>query len=618
MVTTDSHRHHDMPFGATLLDDGRVRFRLWAPSAKSVEVVLNEFDAGLQMAAEQEGWFGIITEMATAGSLYQYRIDNELLVPDPASRFQPQDVNGPSQVMDSRLWSWKDTKWQGRPWEETVLYELHVGSFTPEGTFKAVTERLDYLHDLGITAIELMPVADFPGERNWGYDGVLPFAPDSIYGTPDDLKQLIETAHARGLMVFLDVVYNHFGPDGNYLHAYASSFFTERHHTPWGAAINFDDENSRHVRNFFIQNALYWLEEFNFDGLRLDAVHAIKDDSETNILVKLGEAVHQGPGMYRHIHLVLENDDNATHYLQRDNRQQPQQYTAQWNDDIHHALHSLITGELHGYYHDYADMPARHLARCLAEGFAYQGEASAFHDGQSRGESCRGLSPMAFVNFLQNHDQVGNRAFGERITQLVSPQALRAATAVLLLAPSPPLLFMGQEWGSKQPFPFFCNFKGELADKVVEGRRKEFAKFPEFTDSNARKRIPDPGAIETFKSAVLDWQALEQDEHVVWLDYHRELLTLRKQKIVPLLAEIKGNGVFEFLPPTAMQVRWKLESQRELCLIANLGTDIISLTQPIKDKILFMSNDFTLSDLSGMRLPPWTVGLFIVSDNKTV
>ncbi len=319
------------------------------------------------------------------GSCYRFRIDGGLRVSDPASRYNPADVHGPSQVIDPCEFDWEDEGWRGRPWSEAVIYELHVGTFTLAGTFAGVKDRLDYLVDLGVTAIELMPVADFPGARNWGYDGVLPFAPESSYGHPEELKDLVQTAHQKGLMVFLDVVYNHFGPEGNYLHIYTPQFFSKRHSTPWGAAINFDGPGSRVVRDFFIHNALYWLTEYHFDGLRLDAVHAILDGSDPDILLELAEAVHRGPGKERHLHLVLENDQNAAHYFDRG-------YRAQWNDDIHHALHVLLTGETDGYYQDYADRPVGYIGRCLTEGFAYQGEPSSYRGGVPRGELSRDLA----------------------------------------------------------------------------------------------------------------------------------------------------------------------------------------------------------------------------------
>jgi len=341
---------HDMPFGAEALRGGGVRFRLWAPSAESVELVLYEGigERSVELAPAGQGWYEHFEETARAGSRYRYRIDRSLLVPDPASRCNPEDVHAPSEVIDPESFDWEEGAWRGRSWEEAVLYELHTGTFTPEGSFQGIESRLDYLAGLGVTAVEIMPVADFPGRWGWGYDGVLAFAPEANYGRPEDLKGLVQAAHRSGLMVILDVVYNHFGPEGNYLHRYAPQFFTERHRTPWGPAINFDGPGSETVRSFFIHNALYWLEEFRFDGLRLDAVHAIKDDSNPDFLTDLASAVREGPGRERAIHLVLENDRNSARRLERDRARRPCQYTAQWNDDFHHAAHVLLTGEQDG------------------------------------------------------------------------------------------------------------------------------------------------------------------------------------------------------------------------------------------------------------------------------
>ena len=433
-------RRYNMPFGAECSDDGSVRFRLWAPAAQEVELCFSVADKSTRILLEQrdQGWFELVTDAAKPGAQYCFRINDRREVPDPASRFQPRDVHGPSEVVDPGAFDWQDGAWKGRPWEEAVIYEAHVGAFTPAGTFSAVQERLDYLADLGITALELMPIADFPGRRNWGYDGVFLFAPDSTYGRPEDLKQLIQSAHERGIMVLLDVVYNHFGPEGNYIRAYAPQFFTDRHFTPWGDGINFDGLDSPVVRDFFIHNALYWLSEYHFDGLRMDAVNAIIDDSTPHILTELAAAVRSAVAPDRHVHLVLENDRNQSRYLQHTKECQPESYTAQWNDDIHHALHVLITGERDGYYSDYFERPIDQLGRCLVEGFAYQGEVSHYRKGEKRGESTEGLPPAAFVSFLQNHDQIGNRAFGERISNIADCRAIRATVAILLLAPSPP------------------------------------------------------------------------------------------------------------------------------------------------------------------------------------
>ncbi|MGH8614174.1 MAG: malto-oligosyltrehalose trehalohydrolase [Gammaproteobacteria bacterium] len=604
-------RVHCMPFGAQVLEDGRVRFRVWAPGARKVQLCLEGLapEARLGMAPESEGWFGIVTEMAAHETCYEYRIDDALNVPDPASRCQLEDVHGPSQVLDPKAFDWEDDGWKGRPWEETVLYELHVGTFTPEGSFASVKDRLSYLRDLGITAIELMPIGDFPGRRNWGYDGVLPYAPDRAYGHPDDLKDLIQTAHRHGLMVFIDVVYNHFGPEGNHLHRYAPEFFTDRHHTPWGTAINFDGRASRTVREFFIDNALYWLSEYHLDGLRLDAVHAIADDSRPDILEELAETVRAGPGHDRYVHLVLENDHNAARYLRRETKSY---YNAQWNDDLHHALHVLLSGEHDGYYADYAKRPLWFLGRSLIQGFAYQGEPSPYRGGEPRGETSRDLPPTAFVNFLQNHDQVGNRAFGERLASLCEPRALRAAVAIMLLAPAPPLLFMGEEFAAPSPFLFFCDFGPGLAETVTEGRRKEFARFERHTDPVLQTQIPEPNALQSFERSRLDWDLLGRSPHQGWLDLYRDLLSLRQRKIVPRLAGIQSHARFDVLDERGgLQVEWRLADRARLTLLANLGQESISGLSMPEGSLLYATSRDCIVHLQRGGLGPWSVAWFL-------
>jgi maltooligosyltrehalose trehalohydrolase len=542
-------------------DSTGVTFRLWAPAAKQVEVVL---DRSHGMQAKPGGWYELTVPGASAGMLYKYRIDGKIEVPDPASHFQPQDVAGPSEVIDHSQFAWQASNWRGRPWEDTAILELHVGTFTSGGNFRAAIERLDHVDETGITAIELMPLADFPGRCNWGYDGVLLYAPDSVYGRPDDLKALIDAAHQRGLMVFLDVVYNHFGPEGNYLGRYAPSFFTKGQ-TPWGSAI---DYRVPEVRAFAIGNALHWLTHYRFDGLRLDAVHAIVEPGEPHLLHELSRAVGDlAKETGRHIHLVLENDDNRVSLL--DPRSDPPRgkYRAQWNDDYHHAWHALLTGERKGYYEDYIDDPRKHIARTLASGFAYQGETSAHRQGRRRGEPSGRLPPTAFVNFLQNHDQIGNRPLGDRLTAHVDERALAAALAVTLLAPMPPLLFMGEEWGSKRPFPFFCDFHGELADAVRKGRREEFkAAYAELGDE-----IPDPLDEDTFRSAVLDWNARETPAGRARLSLVRDLLLARQREIVPRLAGAAfGSARWE---GDLLIVDWPLGDGHTLRLRANLSDD---------------------------------------------
>lgn len=604
---------HLSAFGAEPLTTGGVRFRLWAPAAERVEVCLDTpaFEECLIMDARAAGWFEIVAAHAHAGSRYRFRINGTTLVPDPAARFNPDDVHGNSEVIDAAAFDWYDEQWCGRPWTEAVIYELHVGTFTPEGTFAALIERLDYLRELGVTAIELMPIADFPGARNWGYDGVLPFAPDSRYGRPEDLKQLVAAAHAQGLMIFLDVVYNHFGPEGNYLHGYAPDFFTDRYHTPWGAALNFDGPNSRVVREFFIHNALYWLEEFHFDGLRFDAVHAIRDASQPDLLEEIAAAVHAGPGQHRLIHLILENDRNEAHYLQSGTRGQDG-FVAQWNDDWHHAMHVVSTGETNGYYADYTDRPLWYLGRCLTEGFAYQGEISAYRSRQARGEPSVHLSATAFVCFQQNHDQVGNRALGERLAALVSPRVLLATTAVLLLAPSPPLLFMGEEFGARSPFLFFCDFGPELAAAVTDGRRREFAEFAAFNDPEARNNIPDPNAEDTFLRSRLDWSSLSTTEAQTGLDFYRELLALRAREIVPRLPARGGQHArFHLRGRSGLEASWLLGDGSRLILLCNLGPEALAGVDAPRADPLYLPEPQFLVSLNRGIVPPWTTSWWL-------
>ncbi|WP_443083013.1 malto-oligosyltrehalose trehalohydrolase [Vampirovibrio chlorellavorus] len=598
-----------------------VEFKLWAPSAQSVALVLptsRELPASqndsprLPMQRQSGGWYTLEVPNTGHGTLYQFQIDDHWLVPDPASRYQPADVHGPSQVIDFTNLPRLHSEWKNRPWEEAVVYELHVGTFTPKGTFQGVIEKLDYLKNLGITAIELMPIAEFPGQRNWGYDGVLPYAPDSAYGTPSDLKALINEAHCRGLMIILDVVYNHFGPDGNYLHTYAQPFFTDKYQTPWGAAIHF--EGPPEVRQFFIENALFWLKEYGFDGLRLDAVHAIQDSSPHPFLEALSDSVQET--LPRPIHLILENDDNRSRLLETG-------YQAQWNDDFHHAAHVIATGETGGYYQDYDTAGSgrsaiAHLGRCLAEGFAYQGEPSAYRRHETRGENSSHLPPTAFVNFLQNHDQIGNRAFGERLAQLAPPAARLALLECLLLAPAPPLLFMGEEWGTEQPFLYFCDFEGDLAQQVREGRRQEFARFPAFADPALREGIPDPNDLQTFQNSCLNWSETEQEPHLFWLKHYTRLLTLRQERLVPRLPDFRKGAPtphgYEVFETCGLQVRWALSGGQCWQLTANLGSRTLTVPPNIFHNLVtagldcvYHSEANAASVLETGQMPAWFV-----------
>jgi maltooligosyltrehalose trehalohydrolase len=580
---------NERQFGARLTATG-ASFRIWAPAARRVDVLLEKPYA---LERHADGWFSREIPGVRAGARYKFRINDETDVPDPASAFQPEDVSGPSEVMDHAAYAWRASQWRGRPWHETVLTEAHVGTFTQDGTYHAMIEKLDHLVDCGIAALELMPLADFAGARNWGYDGVLWYAPDSAYGRPDDLKALIDEAHLRGLMVFLDVVYNHFGPEGNYLGLYAPNFFTNAH-TPWGSAI---DYRLPQVRDFAIENALYWLDEYRFDGLRLDAVHAIAEHGDLSMLRDLSIAVGRfAQQSGRHIHLVLENDDNRASLLDAERDPPTGKYRAQWNDDYHHAWHVFLTGEAHGYYGDYRASPLSDIARALASGFVYQGEASAHRGGQLRGEPSQGLAPIAFVNFLQNHDQIGNRALGDRLESQATIQAVEAALAITLLAPTIPMLFMGEEWGSKAPFPFFCDFKGDLANAVRQGRRREFAEaYTKYGD-----QIPDPLDASTFHAAVLDWDTRQTSSGKKRLALVRELLAIRKRHIMPRLAgarfgdaQVAENGL--------LTAQWRMSDNATLRLTANLSDkESPNPRDRINDTLIWGAE-------AGEMLVPWSV-----------
>jgi maltooligosyltrehalose trehalohydrolase len=590
-------------WGPQVLSDGRVEFVLWAPAAHRVSLSVQGLSTLLPMTRDPEGWHQLVTDQAAPGTLYEFVLPNGSSVPDPASRFQPHDVTGPSEVIDPASYVWKQSDWRGRPWHEAVIYELHVGTFTAEGTFRAVIEKLQYLRDLGITALEIMPIGDFPGTRNWGYDGVFWYAPESSYGRPEDFKALIDAAHGCGLMVLLDVIYNHFGPEGNFLSTYAPDFFTERHQTPWGAGINYDGDNSAAVRAFATDNALYWLQEFRLDGLRLDAVHAIKDDSSKHLLRELAERV-RSTITDRPIHLLLENEENDTRLLERDSNGAPRVFTAQWNDDIHHVLHTAATAEDSGYYADYIGDTDK-LGRAVGEGFAFQGEIMTCR-GTQRGQPSGHLPPDAFVSFIQNHDQIGNRAFGDRLSQGASNQALKAIAATYLLAPQIPMLFMGEEWASRQPFPFFCDFHGELAQAVRDGRRAEFAKFPQFQDPNQRDQIPDPQSPGTFASAKLNWDELDDSPHREWHLWYQKLIKTRRSHVVPWLAKVGiQGGHYTRLAPSAIHVSWSMPDGEELNLIANLSNDVVSAPQalPGSTEIVWVEGATSLSG----ECPAWTV-----------
>ncbi|NDK49632.1 malto-oligosyltrehalose trehalohydrolase [Rhizobium laguerreae] len=579
-----------MKFGPAFTEEG-ILFRLWAPLHESVSLKLEGADPR-PMQALGNGWHHYTVADASVGTRYRFVLPDGLEIPDPASRFQPQDVHGPSEVVDLSFYRWKTIDWAGRPWEEMVIYEMHIGCFTPEGTFKAAIEHLDYLQQLGVTALQIMPLSEFPGRYSWGYDGVLPYAPDRSYGRPEDFMALVDAAHQRGISVFLDVVYNHFGPAGNYIPAYAP-LFTDHHKTPWGNGINYDGDGSEMIREFIIENAIYWITEFRLDGFRFDAVHAIKDDSAEHLLHALARRV-RAAACSRHVHLIVENEENDSDLLQRDENGEVRLFTAQWNDDVHHVLHITATGETFGYYADYAG-DAGKLGRALAEGFVFQGEHMPYRGG-SRGRPSGHLPPTAFISFIQNHDQIGNRALGDRILASSPADVVKAVVAIYLLAPEIPMLFMGEEWGAKEPFPFFCDFDEDLNEKVRKGRREELSRLPGF-DAND---LLDPTAPSTFATAKLDWSKLTSSEI---LDFYRTLLDLRHRRIVPLLKGAgAGNAVYRSAG-SALAVDWSLAQNRRLHLHANLGAEAAPLVSERDDG----ETIFRLGGSDGGILAPWTV-----------
>lgn len=609
---------HETPFGPKLLKEGGAEFRIWAPDAKTMKLKLNgSIDLLSEMEREEDGWYRLTVKEAKPGTRYQFIVDDNLHVPDPASRYQPSGVHGPSQLISPVAFKWDDEDWQGRPLNEVVIYELHPGTFSPEGTYQGILEKLDYFEKLGITAIELMPLSDFPGEFNWGYDGVMPYSPARCYGSPEELKELINEAHKRGLMVFLDVVYNHFGPDGNYMYVYGGPFFNKDNPTPWGSSLNYDGDHSDVVRRFVVDNVLYWLTEFRFDGLRFDAVDTIFDSSDKHILTEISEAVRNGPGKDRYIHLILENVSNNAKYLGTIPGE-PGLFDSQWSDDIHHACHVLATGEETGYYKDFTEETSsrsclEHLGRSLAEGYSFQGEHSTYWGEKDRGTPSAHLPPTSFIAFTQNHDQVGNRAFGDRITTLAEEEAVRAIVAVVLLAPTIPMLFMGEEWGSRNDFYWFADFGDDLAPSVREGRRKEFGKFDQFQDEELINAIPDPCSEETFLRSRLDWNELNEEVHQRWFGYYKLLLELRKRTIMQIIPRIEtGKASWRILEEGLLKVTWPLKDGGALKLFANLTdqgnpTPLFTEREFKRENILFQTPANTVTEMDGGTVPPWAI-----------
>lgn len=552
--------------GATVEPDG-VRFRVWAAGAERVTVAIE--DGGEHpLRLEPDALATAFVPGLGAGARYRFKLDGQGPFPDPASRFQPLGVHGPSEVVDPAAFAWSDGAWRGLEPETLVLYELHVGTFSPAGTFAGVRERLPHLRELGVTALELMPVADFPGQRNWGYDGVAPFAPARCYGTPDELRAMVDAAHGLGLGVLLDVVYNHLGPDGNYLHSYSPAFFSDRHQTPWGQAINLDGPGSALVRAFLIENALRWLAEYHFDGLRLDATHALVDESPRHFLAELAERVLALPGPRR---LLVAEDERNLAGLVRRAEQGGMALDAVWADDFHHQMRRRLAGDHDGYFADFSGSTAD-IVDTVTHGFHYRGRMVA-RTGHPRGSDTTGVPRHRFVFCIQNHDQIGNRALGERLHHQIEPAAYRAATALLLLTPATPLLFMGQEWAASTPFLYFTDHHPELGKLVTRGRREEFKGFAAFSSPDARERIPDPQSEQTFARSRLCWEELAQPPYVQVLVLYRALLELRRR--------IGPTGLAELSPHAHEPAALLLTSGQWQIVIALAGpADVVLPTAP--------------------------------------
>jgi maltooligosyltrehalose trehalohydrolase len=574
--------------GPEIVSSG-VSFRTWAPQKRSVSLVVfagpGSIQHELELRKEENGYWEVIDPEAASGTLYQYRLDGHLF-PDPASRFQPFGAHQPSQVVKSRF-SWSDAQWQHPSMRELVIYELHVGAFTEEGTFSGLAKRLDYFCDLGVNAIELMPIADFPGRWNWGYDGVYLFAPARAYGQPDDLRRLIDLAHNAGLTVILDLVYNHLGPDGNYLGSYSDFYFNEKHHTPWGNAFNLDNENAGPVRRLFVENAWYWRTEFHIDAFRLDATQAIPDDSPEHLIQEITEQMQAQGG------LVICEDPRNERKLLLSRSEGGYGCDAVWADDFHHVVRVQMTGEHEGYL-GYFKGTIVELVRTLQEGWLFTGQIQK--DGLPRGTTGEDLAPERFVHCISNHDQTGNRAFGDRLNQIVSLAAYRAASSLLLFDPYTPMLFMGQEWAASTPFLYFTDHEPVLGRNISRGRREEFSDFSEFRDPIKREKIPDPQAESTFQASHLQWAELAEPKHRSVWQLYRFLIRFRREHLPE-----RGRGTWTVgqVGPKAIALHYRAQKP-EVLLIVQLvpGEQLLdtnsSSLRPTNGgdwKLAFSSND---------------------------
>jgi maltooligosyltrehalose trehalohydrolase len=591
------------PFTFGAHPSGRsTRFAVWAPRATAVSVIV---ESGAQpgeydMTRGSSGLFSIDVPRVGAGDLYRFRADDGAPLPDPASRFQPDGVHGSSQVVDADAYTWSDGAWRGVDVEQAVTYELHVGTFTPEGTLAAATGRLRDLQQLGVKVIELMPLADFAGSRNWGYDGVCLFAPARVYGEPDDLRRFVDEAHRLGLAVLLDVVYNHLGPDGAYMNAFAPPYFTSRHPSAWGEGVNLDGPDSQVVRRFILENAVYWITEYHVDGLRLDATHALTDDSPVHIVADIVRAARAASS--RRVMIVAEDHRNLD-VLLREPAEGGWGLDGVWADDFHHVMRRILAGDVEGYYEDY-ESSVEDLAATLRQGWLYTGQHSR-HMGRARGTDPSGIARRKFVICLQNHDQIGNRAYGDRLHHVVALGAYRAASAVLLLSPETPLLFMGQEWAASAPFRYFTDHTAELGAQIVEGRRREFEGFAEFRDPKLREQIPSPQERATFDACKLTWEERQREPHRgIWRLYQR-LLELRQQGL-RRAADVRDRADARALDEDTLLIDYMAPSSR-VAIVARLrGEGIVDVPGLSGDAhVLFTTEDAEFAaDGQAPRLSP--------------
>ena len=581
-------------WGPQALGGDVVSFRLWAPKLSALSVELGGRLVSMQL--QRAGWFGAEVDGVGDGASYMFVLPDGTRVPDPASRFQA-DVSGPSTVCTAAGFDWENKCWRGRAWEESVVYEIHIGTFTANGTFEAAIEHLPRLSELGFTAIEIMPLAHFPGSRGWGYDGVFHYAPHSAYGTPDDFRRFVDIAHGHGLMVFLDVVYNHFGPAGNCLPQYAPEFFRKGAPTPWGDKIDFEREP---VRHFFIDSVIYWLGEFQLDGLRLDAVDQMEDDSDRHILQEISETVRDHfPD--RHVHLITENPANGTDLL-ADLGGGRRLFVADWNDDFHHAVHVAATGESGGYYEAFRHDPWTKVKKALAEGYLQQGKRLL----RIEPPPTASLPAPAFVHFLQNHDQVGNRALGDRLHTIIGERCHKVLTEILALSPQIPLFFMGDDHLSERRFHFFTDFEGELARAVAAGRRKEAANFGGLPKGYRPEDTPDPNDLATFENCKIIWDEAGGPIRVAWASFLQRLFEVRRKHVVPLLASCPGYAG-RVLPSDddAIYLDWKLNG-RVLRLRANCSEHVRILDEGL-GRLVYP----TPAEVASAVLLPWATHLFV-------